>query len=125
MDDNTKLKAEFPIGPRTVVVTEPSSSQKFVLALSRKPADDDVEGREKLVRRLLRVLEALVGSDQWYDVIEDGMISEEISPEELVQLASQVLRFDWSAHHAPQALPEESPEPETETRPAPRIVSGG
>ena len=125
--DDTKLRAEFPIGKRTVIVTEPSEGQMFVLALSRRPADGDAAATEKLVRRLLRVLEALVGDDQWYNIIEDGMISEEISPDELVKLAAEVVRFDWSAHRPD--LPQEDPAVvlgrEQDDRPAPRIVTGG
>jgi hypothetical protein len=125
MDDN-KLKAEFPIGKRSVIVTEPAPGQMFVLALSRKPAPEDATGREKLVRRLLRVLEALIGEQQWYDVIEEGMIMEEITPDELVKLAGDVMQFNW-AEHRDQEPEQASPDPFVEpvTRPVPRIVSGG
>ena len=125
MDDN-KLKAEFPIGKCTVIVTEPAPGQMFVLALSRQPAPEDEVGREKLVRRLLRVLEALIGEQQWYDVIEEGMITEQIAPEELVKLAGEVLRFNWSEHRTAEHI-EEAPELKDIPEPArrPRIVSGG
>jgi hypothetical protein len=125
MDDN-KLKAEFPIGTSTVVVTEPSPGQMFVLALSRKPQSDDAASVEKVVRRLLRVLEALTGEQQWYEVIEEGMISGEITPEQLTRLAVEVVQFDWAGPRpaaAETVLHDPSIDPVT--RPAPRIVSGG
>lgn len=126
MDDTKKLKAEFPIGKSAVIVTEPAPGQMFVLALSRKPAPDDQEGREKLVRRLLRVLEALIGEQQWYDVVEEGMITEEISPDDLMKLAGDVMKFNWSEHRTAETM-EQAPELEDIPEPArqPRIVSGG
>lgn len=123
MDDT--LKAEFPIGKATVIVSEPAPGQKFVLALSRVPEETDDVAKERLMRRLLRVLEAIIGEQQWYDVVEDGLISLRIQPQDLFALALDVLQFDWAAHHAVKSTEEVSPPAGTEARPAPRIVSGG
>lgn len=98
MDD--KLKAEFPLGNHMIVVTEPSPGQLFALALSRNAKDTDAD-RTRIVFRVLKILEALTGPEQWYDVIEDAMISEEISAEQLLGLAMAVFQFPWAEHHAP------------------------
>lgn len=121
MDDTQQLKAEFPLGDLMIVVSEPSPGQHFALSLSRTATDQD---QERLVRRVLKVMEALTGPEQWYGVIEDALISGTVTPAQLMDLAARVLQFPWSEHRAvtkPEPLPEEGPTP----GPVPRIISGG
>lgn len=123
MDDT--LKVEFPVGDLKIVVSEPTEGQLFALALSRTSKDAD---RARLVQRLIRVLEALVGPQQWYEVIEDCLISGELAPEQLVKLASDVFEFDWKAHRptAPVPAPVHRPNTDvTDSASGPRVISGG
>lgn len=127
MDDSTRLKAEFPLGDTLkIIALEPTPSQQLVLGLTRVPKDGDHEGILRLVRRLFGVIEALVGKDAWYDVIEDGLINGTISEMELVTFARDVMNFDWASHHKQQDRPAEDvpgePEP---VRAAPRVITGG
>jgi hypothetical protein len=124
MDDNTqRLKVEFPVGDLKVIVEEPTQGQMFVLSMSRRPQNEG-EGK-KLAERVTRVLEALTG-EQWYSVIEDGLISGELQVLQLMDLLGEILKFPWAEHR-------KAPEPETRlenevaetvTRPAPRVVGG-
>lgn len=118
--DDKKLKAEFPLGDLKIVVTEPSDGQLFALSLGRVSSDGD---NSRLVRRLLRVLEALTGPEQWYETIEDALIEERITPEQLIRMADDVFRFPWKEHREPQEVPAETPS--TPPSAVPRIVSGG
>lgn len=126
MDD--KLKAEFPLGEHMIVVTEPSPGQLFALALSRNAKDTD-EDRTRIVFRVLKILEALTGPEQWYGVIEDAMISEEISADQLLGMAMKVFEFPWAEHRAPDPQsprhlptdPNYVPEP-LPAAPQPRII---
>lgn len=126
MDDDKKLKVEFPLGEFKIIVNEPTEGQLFALALSRTSKDSD---RVRLVTRLIRVLEALIGPEQWYDVIEDALLGGTMDPEAVVKLAADVFEFPWKDHHAPQKVPSGTHltpgEPLTEVVPKPRIVSGG
>jgi hypothetical protein len=127
MDDDT-LRVEFPLGDTTIVVTEPSDQQLFLLVLTRKPQDGDVADSMKLVKRLFRVFEKIVGEDQWENVIEEGLLEARFTPNQVMQLISDVIRFPWSEHSkAVQTAAEEAaPVPVVEAkRPGPRIVSGG
>lgn len=128
MDDNTRLKVEFPVGEFTVVVEQPTPEQLFVLALSRQPKTDQEQGR--LVGRVVKVMERLLG-DQWYDVIESGLIDETLTVTQMMELVGDVLQFEW-AKHAPEPDPEPiAAEYEAATadaptkRPAPRVVGRG
>ena len=104
MDDDKKLKAEFPLGNHMIVVTEPSPGQLFALALSRNAKDTDAD-RTRIVFRVLKILEALTGPEQWYGIIEDAMISEEISAEQLLGLAMAVFQFPWAEHRPSAPVP--------------------
>lgn len=122
MDDS--LKVEFPMGNLKIVVSEPTDGQLFALALSRKSNDQD---RTRLVTRLIRVLEALTGPDQWDDVIEAALLGGTLGPEAVIKLAADVLEFDWAAHRKPVAATGAVPYLHPEPLPAagPRVVSGG
>lgn len=123
MDDT--LKVEFPMGDVKIVVSEPTEGQLFALALSRTSKDAD---RARLVQRLIRVLEMLTGPEQWYDVIEEGLISGTLTPESLVKLASDVFEFDWKAHRPAAPVPAAVNRPNTDVTDSasgPRVVSGG
>lgn len=124
MDDDKKLKAEFPLGDHMIVVTEPSPGQLFALALSRNAKDTDAD-RTRTVFRVLKILEALTGPEQWYGVIEDAMISEEISADQLLGMAMKVFEFDWSAHRPSAPVPYAVHRPGTDvtdSAPQPRII---
>lgn len=129
MDDI--LKVEFPLGPRTVVMSRPSDAQLFALAVIRKPKDGDDPGvKLRFTERVVRFLEALAGPQQWAGV-EDDMMESRITPSELLDLFSDVTGFDWAGAAGQQqsaAGPEDQPvhasEPVTEKR-TPRVVSGG
>lgn len=120
MDDTQKLKAEFPLGELKIVVTEPSPGQLFALALSRNSTDTDME---RTVRRLVKVLEALIGPEQWYGVVEDALISGQVTPQQLLAMGGSVLEFPWNDHRAPDTVqPAKNPEP-LPADPQPRIIS--
>ena len=121
MDDNTqRLKVEFPVGDLKVIVEQPLSGQLFALSMSRRPTSEK-EG-VKLAQRATRVIEALTG-EQWYSVIEDGLISGTLEVSDLMQLLEDVVAFPWAKHQAPEPERElENEVPETVTRPAPRVV---
>lgn len=119
MDDDKKLKAEFPLGDHMIVVTEPSPGQLFALSLSRTNKDAD---RARTVVRILKILEALTGPEQWYGVIEDAMISEEISADQLLGMAMTVFEFPWAEHRPQDTAPEPEPSAAPATVPQPRII---
>lgn len=125
MDDNTpRLRAEFPLGESLkIIASEPTPAQQLVLSLTRAPKDGDSAGTARMVRRLFGVMEKLVGSDVWYDVIEEALIQESVNESQLVQFCEDVLSFNWSAHRKQrdQALNVESVEPAV-TRSAPRVI---
>lgn len=118
MDDNSRLKVEFPLGDLMVVVEQPTPEQLFVLALSRQPRTDQEQGR--LVTRVVRVMEKITG-EQWYDVIEAGMIDETITVTQLMDLVGDVLQFEWTKQDTPGPEPVDLG-PVPNKRPAPRVV---
>ena len=123
MDDT--MKVEFPLGPRAVVLSRPTEGQLFAITILRMPRDgDDAKTRHRFLERIIRFLEVLAGPEQWSE-IEDALLSEQVKPEELLRLFTDVTHFDWAAHAKEQPVqpePEDEPEPE---RRAPRVVSGG
>lgn len=132
MDDDKIMKVSFPVGTggAEVIVSRPTPAQAFVLALSRKPGDGATADMERLVRRITRVMEQLMGQETWIAVIEEGLITGTLAPEDLSQLTVDVLRFDWTlgaaAKEAVEIIVQDVSPPEPEpVRPAPRVVSGG
>lgn len=112
MDD--ELTHEFQIGPTgpKIKVKRPTAAQMFVLVLSRESGDPGEQVR--LVKRLTRVLEALIGVPVWDSVIEEGMISGTIEPIALLDFTRDIIRFDWDAYEtsqqvAPQTLNDDVP----------------
>lgn len=107
--DDTRTQVEFPIGTtgKYVKVNEPTDAQRLVLALSRAPSGDNPKAQVSLVQRLFRVLEKLTG-EQWLSVIEDGLIDEEFTVQDVVGVIEQVVKFDWAGTHKPQ---EAEPQP--------------
>lgn len=95
MDDT--LKRTFPAyeGGPGIEVTRPTDGQMFVLALSREGGS--LAEQTRLVRRLMKVLEALTGTEQWDRVIEVAVIDGSMSPMDLVTFAQSIFTFDWSA----------------------------
>ncbi len=127
MDDTQRLSAAFPIGNTTVTVKEPTGAQLLVLSVSRAPKEGSETAR--LVRRMFRIMEGLMGQAQWDDVIEDGVASETLDETDLLQLVQDVIGFPWAEHHKPQPTQEpdhsrDAAEVITEKRPTPHIVSG-
>lgn len=135
MDDDDKLKAEFPLGDElSVVVREPSEGQILVLALSHVRPDADKATQWRVAKKLFSILERLVTPTVWYEVIETALIEERLSPTELLKFAREVTEFKWDEHRP-------SPEPEPQDgfaeadalmakamdtpRPGPRIVGSG
>lgn len=130
MDDTSRTRVEFPIGTTNTYVTvkEPTDGQRLVLAISRAPKNGDTEGGTALVRRLFRVLEALTGP-QWDSVIEDGLINEQFTVMDVVDLIEAVVRFDWAGARTAPGGPDDwlqqaiDREEATQTPPpAPRVV---
>jgi hypothetical protein len=111
MDDTMKHTFEIATDagpPLTVTATRPTEAQMFVLALSR----ESVEGTERmrLIRRLMRVLELLIGQQQWDDVIETAMLEGRMAPTELAALAMRIFTFDWASLEKAQNQPGDSEE---------------
>lgn len=127
MDDTKKLRAEFPLGDYTrVIAREPSEQQALMLALTRVPKGATTEDQKRMVQRLFSLVETLVGTDVWYDVVELAVLTEKVTEAELMQFCTDILTFDWKAHRSDGAAPEPAPvaPDEDRPRPAPRIVSG-
>lgn len=101
MDDT--LKRTFPAyeGGPGIEVTRPTDGQMFVLALSREGGS--LAEQTRLVRRLMNVLEALTGTEQWDRVIETAIIDGSMSPMDLVTFAQSIFTFDWSADETAEA----------------------
>lgn len=98
MDDNTTLRAEFTIGDHKVTAAHPTGEQLFVLQLTRQ-AQSAKEG-VRTARRLVRILEALLGQDQWDSVMEAGLIDGSITVEQMMELAREIFGFNWSSLEA-------------------------
>lgn len=120
MDDTKRLKASFPLGSGTVVVQEPTEGQILVLTLVHNPGQNRERG-QRMVARVLSVVEALVGAEAW-EAIEQRLIDGETSAKELMDFASAVFSFPWSQHRLPAEGGEVPPEPAGTERPEPRIV---
>ena len=98
------FEIETDAGPSlTITATRPTEAQMFVLALSR----ESVEGAERmrLIRRLMRVLELLIGQQQWDNVIETAMLDGRMAPTELAALAMRIFTFDWASLEKAQDTP--------------------
>lgn len=121
MDDNTPV-VEFPFNGDYIAVKRPTDAQMMLLAMSRT-----TDNPARLFRRVLSLLENLVGADAW-DEIENGMMTGSVSVESLLQLLADVAKFKWEDLGKPQ-LAEEDPLPpaleNTPPTPAPRIVNRG
>lgn len=99
MDDNTTLRAEFIIAGHTVTATQPTGEQLFVLQLTRQ-AQSAKEG-VRTSRRLVAILETLLGTEQWDSVIEHGLINGTITVKQMMDLAWSIFAHDWSAEPEP------------------------
>lgn len=126
MDDSPRPRAEFPLGTTaTVIVSQPTDGQLLVLALSRQPEAHDEKGSLRLVRRLLSVVEALMGTDTWDQTVETGLVSGSLSVADLMELIQSIMQFEWKA---PDPLPAPEQElvlrtgSESGERPAPRLL---
>lgn len=131
MDDNT-LKVSFPLGDSTeVTVRQPTDGQALVLSLTRMPSQADVKAQHRVIQRIMRVVESLVGKEQWENVIEEGLLDGSLSVIELLELVQSIVTFDWtlgvkndpdpeltSLHRTPAPLPEVIP-----VR-GPRVITG-
>ena len=126
MDDDKTLKVSFPVGDTgTVTVSQPTDGQRMALALSQNPTDR--ASMIRLVRRVARVMENLMGSEQWEEVVEYGLINGTLDPNDLMTLVSDVLTFDWTLgakQEVPSPAPSEPAQPPVPDR-TPRVVSGG
>lgn len=94
MDDNT-LRAQFTVGETTVIASQPTAEQMFVLQLTRQSSSAK-EG-VRTARRLVRILENLLGQDQWDDVMDAGLIGGTITVEQMMILAKEIFTFDWAS----------------------------
>lgn len=122
------MKVEFPLGPRTVIMSRPTEGQAFAFAVTRKPREGDGPAvRLRFTQRIVQFLEALAGPEQWA-VVEDELMSGDLRPQDLLSLFEDVASFDWAGAAEAQE-PEHAAAPATvdvtEKRPAPRVVSGG
>lgn len=114
MDDTERTEqptAEFTFAGNTLTVRQPTDSQYLVLALTRQPAQSDREGMARVVRRLSTVLESLVGTQQWDDLIEGPMIrgDDGAGPKEFTDLVLRVVQHKYTP-----AEPEPDDEPTAE-----------
>lgn len=118
MDDNAERPVvEFPWLGGYIAVKRPTDSQLMLLALSRA-GDDPV----KMVRRMVTLLENLVGAEAWAD-IESQLMSEQGDVPDLLVLLGEIARFKWSdldKEQTPESVMADS-EPIV-TAPQPRVV---
>ena len=91
------------VPPLTVTAPRPTEAQMFVLALSREGGEGTE--RMRLIRRLMRVLELLIGQQQWDNVIETAMLDGRMAPTELAALAMRIFTFDWASLEKAQDTP--------------------
>lgn len=103
MDDTVTRKFPAYKGGPEIEVSRPTDGQMFVLALSREPSSGQEQLR--LVRRLMKVLESLTGTEQWDRVIETAMIDGSMTPFDLVGFAQTILQFDWSGDETVTEIP--------------------
>lgn len=92
-----RMSAQFKLGERTLTVKRPTDAQMMVLLMSRKPTDGDVATATRLVEKVFRILENVVGADVYYDVIEAGLINSEFTHTQVLELVSGVITYDWDA----------------------------
>lgn len=128
MDDNT-LKVSFPLGDSTeVTVRQPTDGQALVLSLTRLPSRDDVKAQHRVITRIMRVMESLVGNEQWENVIEEGLLDGSLSVIELLELVESIVTFDWTLGVKEKAPPQEvfhsAPLPEAVPVRGPRVITG-
>ena len=97
MDDSERMSAQFQLGDRVLTIKRPTDAQMMVLMMSRRPTDGDIETATRLVQKTFRVLENVAGTDVYYNVIEDGLINEEFTHTQVLELVSKVITHDWTA----------------------------
>lgn len=128
MDDNT-LKVSFPLGDSTeVTVRQPTDGQALVLSLTRMPSESDVKAQHRVIQRIMRVVESLVGKEQWENVIEEGLLDGSLSVIELLELVQSIVTFDWTLGVKEKAPSQEvfhpAPLPEAVPVRGPRVITG-
>lgn len=123
--DDREVKVSFPVGGTEVIVTRPTQEQIVVLALSKPPSKDDPKALLRLVKRVTGVMEAVMGSEQWDSVVEDGLICGTLKVSELFDLVQDVITFDWTLGVPQGGVPVEQEHTAPEPKRGPRVVSGG
>lgn len=95
--DDTRLQVEFPIrdSDDTFTVSRPTDGQMLVLGMSRQPAEGDTEALSNLTRRIFRVVEKVMGPDQW-STLEDRMIEGVYSVSQVLSFVHDVVSFGWA-----------------------------
>lgn len=107
MDDTTRIQVEFPIRDtdHTFTVNRPTDGQLLMLSLSRQPTDGDSEALTQLTQRVFRVVEKLMGPEQWR-TLGYRMADEEYSASQVISFVRAIVSFDWSGAEAGEQLQE-------------------
>lgn len=135
MDDTTRIQVEFPIRDtdHTFTVSQPTDGQMLVLGMSRQPADGDTEAMARLTQRIFRVVEKVMGPEQW-STLEYRMIDGDYSVSQVLSFVQEVVSFDWSGAAAGEQLQEtldrewpsaKKPATEPVGHGAPRVIRRG
>ena len=127
MDDTTRIQVEFPIRDtdHTFTVNRPTDGQMLMLSLSRQPTDGDSEALTQLTQRVFRVVEKLMGPEQWR-TLEYRMADEEYSAPQVISFVRAIVSFDWSGAEAGERPTVESPDRDVKVDTmAPRVVRRG
>lgn len=118
--DDTRIQVEFPIRDtdHTFTVSRPTDGQMLVLGMSRQPTDGDSEALARLTQRVFRVVEKVMGPEQW-STLEFRLIDEEYSVSQVLGFVRQVVSFDWAS-----VAPHQEEDVKVDTA-APRVVRRG
>lgn len=107
MDDTTRIQVEFTVrgSDDTFTVSRPTDGQLLVLAMSRRPVEGDGEALARLTQRIFRVVEKVMGPEQW-GILEYRMIDGDYSVSQVLSFVQQVVAFDWAGAAAGEQLQE-------------------
>lgn len=100
MDDTTRPRAAFPFQDREIIALRPTEGQAIALSLTRTGGTP--EQNTSAVQRIFRVLEKLIGVDEWQR-LDDGLIDGDVTIDEVTGLLRAIVTFKWDGDTAEPA----------------------